>query len=74
MIIAERIRNNVNELKIIHEKSNVNDYVTLSLGVAAVIPGHDHIAEDLIVRADQALYEAKESGRNRFVATAGISD
>jgi len=48
--------------------------VTLSLGVAAVIPGHDHIAEDLIVRADQALYEAKESGRNRFVATAGISD
>ncbi len=72
MTVAEKIRSNVNNLKIMHEKSSIDEYITLSLGVAAVIPGDDHVPEDLIAEADKALYKAKESGRNRFVAAAGI--
>jgi two-component system cell cycle response regulator len=64
-LLAERLR--------VMTERGVFDYegkqiaVTISLGVAAM--PHDDIktAEDLIARADKALYEAKGSGRNRMV-------
>lgn len=47
--------------------------VTLSLGVAMMIPGETHV--ELLRRADQAMYQAKHGGRNRVVtATAAESE
>ena len=43
--------------------------VTISIGVA-VTAGHGDTAEALLKRADEALYEAKQSGRNRVIARA----
>jgi len=43
--------------------------VTLSVGVAEYVPGED--ADDLIGRADNAMYAAKEGGRNRLVLSDG---
>ena len=40
-------------------------FVTVSVGVSTILPGPDATAEDLIARADAALYEAKQHGRNR---------
>ncbi|MCK8817621.1 GGDEF domain-containing protein [Natroniella sulfidigena] len=63
--VAERIRLGVGDLKLPHRKSVVSDYVTVSAGVAAVKPETKEGAEKLIEAADEALYEAKEEGRNR---------
>jgi PleD family two-component response regulator len=45
----------------------VSNQVTLSLGVASLIPNH-YLSEDFLIgEADRALYEAKKSGRDRVV-------
>lgn len=63
--VAQKIAVNVNQLHITHEKSLVNDYVTISLGVHSLIPNSQATPELLIALADKALYEAKERGRNQ---------
>ena len=67
MAVSEGIRNSVENLKLDHEKSTVNEYVTLSLGVATMIPGKDNSAEALVALADECLYQAKENGRNQSI-------
>ncbi|MDJ1176736.1 diguanylate cyclase domain-containing protein [Roseofilum capinflatum] len=62
--VAELIRLEVENLKIPHSQSNVSSYVTVSLGVACRFPDSDLSPEDLIASADQALYHAKQQGRN----------
>ncbi len=64
--VAENLRVLVESLKIHHRKSRVSKYVTISLGVATIQPKKDDSAARLIKLADQALYRAKENGRNRI--------
>ncbi|ATX78846.1 two-component system, chemotaxis family, response regulator WspR [Mariprofundus aestuarium] len=71
--VAEKIRQAVFNLQIPHEYSSVESVVTVSLGVAQMMPApeaEDSQVELLIKLADQGLYEAKESGRNRI---AGVN-
>jgi diguanylate cyclase (GGDEF)-like protein len=65
LVVAETIRAQVEALEIPHSGSKVNPYVTLSIGVAAIIPDRQMDANDLIAAADHSLYRAKENGRNR---------
>lgn len=65
--VAEAVRTAVVSLGIPHLKSETENIVTLSLGVAALIPDKDLTQENLISMADQALYQAKYQGRNRTV-------
>ncbi len=66
MLIAERLRNSVEGLRIPHSASTVSDHVTLSIGGIVAI-GRDFNPERLIAAADAALYSAKRGGRNRAV-------
>jgi len=68
--IAEEIRLRVECLGIPHESSRVKAVVTVSAGVATLTPGEDATPGALVRMADTALYQAKETGRNR-VAVAG---
>ncbi len=68
--IAERFRTAVHELAIAHEASKAADTVTISLGLATLVPDQGMGPETLIELADRALYQAKESGRNRAVNAA----
>lgn len=65
VVVAERIRAEVRALDIEHVKSLINQRLTVSLGVTTMIPRLDSTAEYLIQQADWALYEAKNSGRDR---------
>jgi len=66
-IVAERLRHSVEELAILHETKGPPHMVTISLGLAAVSPGEKKSFEDLLREADDALYGAKEAGRNQVV-------
>ncbi|SMF82749.1 response regulator receiver modulated diguanylate cyclase [Azospirillum oryzae] len=63
--VAEGFRAGVAERRIPHAQSPVAPYVTISLGVATVIPSADSSPESLAEMADQLLYRAKRTGRNR---------
>lgn len=63
--IADKIRQNVLDLKIPHSFSPVSEYVTMSLGVATTVPNLNISPEKLVEAADRALYEAKAAGRNQ---------
>ncbi|MBS1158697.1 MAG: diguanylate cyclase [Proteobacteria bacterium] len=64
LFLAEKIRHAVHELHIPHSGS-AQGRVTLSIGIAATIPGPDAAQEELIEAADRALYQAKHAGRDR---------
>lgn len=64
-VVAEQARKSVEELNIPHEKSDAHSHVTISLGVATIIPGEKTDPASLVKRADEALYRSKENGRNR---------
>jgi diguanylate cyclase (GGDEF)-like protein len=64
LVFAERMRNRVEQLGIPHSGSRISQVVTISVGVAC----SDSNAENggqLLKMADEALYQAKGSGRNR---------
>ena len=60
-IVGERLRNAVEKTEIPIDKKTIN--VTISMGLAEL--NAEETGEELFERADKALYEAKESGRNR---------
>lgn len=63
--VAEAIQIEITGLKIPHRSSLVCEHVSLSLGVASVIPCKQVPPSQLIDWADQAMYKAKTQGRNR---------
>jgi len=64
---AKTLVKNVEDLKIPHPMSLHSKYVTISAGMASVIPNNNNSHTQLLDEADKALYSAKETGRNRVV-------
>lgn len=62
---ADDLGEAVESLKVAHAYATATDHVTISRGVAAVVPGADQAPAELVQRADEMLYAAKRSGRNR---------
>jgi len=66
--VAERIRYEIDAMQIPHSFSETVPHVTVSIGVATVVPAKSGTIPALINAADQALYRAKYLGKNRVVA------
>jgi diguanylate cyclase (GGDEF)-like protein len=62
--ISESMLTAVQKLNIRHEQST-HDIVTISMGIATIVPTMENNMQQLIEEADKALYRAKENGRNR---------
>lgn len=63
-VLAELLRTEIEAASIEHAYSNVSPFVTISLGVASVVP--DSLFPELLIDyADRAMYYAKQNGRNR---------
>ena len=65
--VLTRIQRSIAELNIPHEASRVASRLTVSIGAAFILPSRSRTPEGLIQLADEALYSAKEQGRNRVV-------
>jgi diguanylate cyclase (GGDEF)-like protein len=66
--MAEELRRQVWALAVPHADSPTAPAVTISVGVAAMVPDEHGSPHELVARADRALYEAKAAGRNRVCA------
>jgi len=72
--LAREICNAVRAREIKHEASKVNQYLTISIGVVCMIADEKLDEELLISRADDMLYRAKESGRDRYIITTKLKE
>jgi diguanylate cyclase (GGDEF)-like protein len=67
--VAKTLARVFETLSIIHVRAGSYDRISLSQGIASVIPAADASPESIIELADQALYQAKQQGRNRYIAS-----
>ncbi|MEM7793217.1 MAG: diguanylate cyclase [Cyanobacteria bacterium P01_C01_bin.118] len=65
--IAQTIQQAIHTLAIPHAQSEVSSIVSVSLGIASIVPLPESSWKGLVDRADQALYEAKRQGRDRYI-------
>jgi len=65
MTAAEEIRASIEAMRILNEHSSVSSVLTISVGVASMVPSDNFGQLDLVQRADDALYQAKNNGKNR---------
>ena len=64
--VAQKLLENVRNCNIPHKTSEVAKHVTISIGIATGKVEHTFHEQDFLQRADEALYESKRSGRNRY--------
>ncbi|MUH00003.1 diguanylate cyclase [Scytonema sp. UIC 10036] len=64
--VAVNIQEQVAQLQISHSSSDIKNYVTVSLGIASIVPDENSSPSALIATADMALYQAKQQGRDRY--------
>lgn len=62
-VLADRITRSIESVRFLFEGQNLR--LTSSLGIA-IFPDHADNAEDLIARADTAMYQAKDAGKNNW--------
>ncbi len=65
LAVAESIRRDVEECAIPHSSSPIKKTVSISIGVATVVPDAETDSSAMIALADKALYESKKNGRDR---------
>jgi diguanylate cyclase (GGDEF)-like protein/PAS domain S-box-containing protein len=72
-LVAERCRSLIFKEQIPHEKSQVSQILTVSLGVGTIIPSHSGKPIEFIEEVDKQLYKAKQKGRNCMVCSHSFS-
>jgi len=69
--VARRLMHELEMLDLPHAASPTERRLTVSIGIASMVPGEHSQPPDLIQVADALLYQAKAGGRNRYMLTSG---
>lgn len=69
--LAECIRSRVGQLQFVWNGATIP--LSVSIGAALIVPQAEATMEQLVQEADQLLYQAKQSGRNRCIFSATVS-
>lgn len=69
--VAKQLVQAIDGMSIPHVRSGVSSTVSISQGIASIVPAQDTSPESVIELADQALYQAKQQGRNRYIVATG---
>ncbi|HEB56268.1 MAG TPA: diguanylate cyclase [Gammaproteobacteria bacterium] len=67
--VLQNVKDNINKLNIIHEKSVVSNKLTVTIGGVLGIPSQENSQQHFFAEADKNLYHGKKHGRNQIVAT-----
>ncbi|MBL1177488.1 EAL domain-containing protein [Pantanalinema sp. GBBB05] len=71
--LAELIQSNVSALELPHPSSQISPFMTLSLGIATLVPHPETSPDTLVAIADQGLYKAKAQGKNCAIQMSGAN-
>lgn len=66
ILVAEKVRENIQNLSIRHEHPDIQSHLTVSIGVASTTPIQHTVNRQFLEEADKNLYQAKRMGRNRL--------
>jgi diguanylate cyclase (GGDEF)-like protein/PAS domain S-box-containing protein len=66
--LAETIREHVEALHLPNPRSPTSEWITVSIGVATIVPTQLDAIEQLFIAADRVMYQAKDAGRNQVRA------
>lgn len=64
--VAQRIQTNIQALSLPHKASTTSEYITVSQGIASIIPQRNNAIDEIMLAADHFLYQAKKRGRNQY--------
>lgn len=71
--VAEKIQAQIWQAQIQHSRSKVSQFLTLSIGAVSIVPNSETTIVSLIKQADEALYLAKQQGRDRIQAACPLT-
>ena len=66
ILVAEKVRKNIQNLNIRHEHPDIQSNLTVSIGVASTTPTQHKVNRYILEEVDKNLYQAKKMGRNRL--------
>lgn len=67
--VLQNVKDNINKLNIIHEKSTVSNKLTVTIGGVLGVPSQKNSQQLFFAEADKNLYHGKNRGRNQIVVT-----
>lgn len=67
LMLMDEIRNRIAALKILHQRSDISDYLTISAGAVMVEADSLKTYQEILKYSDEALYQAKRNGRDQVV-------
>ena len=72
-VVAQNILNALKAIAMVHAQSPISEHLTISMGIAHVVPDNTMDAKRLVGQADEALYQAKARGRNQYAVLPPVS-
>ena len=67
ILVAQRLCLAIEQMKIPHEKSETSPFITMTIGVVTIAAGEKTSVDEIVSKADSALYSGKSNGRNKVV-------